>query len=166
MVDFSRYPFISPKSSSNQMRHFNIIPERFPPYLSKNSLSLYRRKEQLLSIISSHWDSSHHVFPLLKQESFGSMVEKFLEKHKDSSVSAETVDETPFALKALLFAVAALSARYNRPKDEADFYYFSARAAISASEDVHSFEFLLASTILVCLSYHTNVSSRLHRPIG
>ena len=135
--------------SESKMRLFNIIRENIPPY-STGCKGLCAPKAELSSLISCHWRSSHHLVPLLEQHAFEPMVNMFLEEYKDTDVvSAETFDGVA-ALRALVFAVAALSARYNAGKDKAEFYYHLASTAISVAENTASYEFLLATTFLVC----------------
>jgi len=132
------------------MRFFNVIPEKFPPYaFSSNGEPLHSEKNELVRLISLHWLSSHYIVPVLEQESFESMLGNYLSGNLNDNVWAETSDDTPSILKAVLFAVAALSAKYNQSLYLPDFYYHLVRSAIDASDNTASFEFLLANTLLV-----------------
>lgn len=156
MVDFSRNPTgrfqsLDPVWLGN-MRFFNLIPEKFPPYSIWRNGAPFADLNDLRRLFELHWESSHYIVPVLEERACRYLFRHFLSKHSDHHVVPESHIGAPPILKGILFAVAALSAKYNDEGDRADLYYELACVAIAASHNSMSFEYLVVNTLLVCYS--------------
>ena len=161
MADFSRNPMgviehRDPLRPST-MRFSNIIPERFPPDPTSNTYPTCADKDELSYFFSCHWNSSHHFVPVLEEQCCTYMFQKIMPKISGPNVFANEDSDVRPILKAILFAVAAWSAKYLNDVYRSKVYYNLARTAIDASENIASFEYLLANTLLVGLPLPTHI---------
>jgi hypothetical protein len=151
MIDFSRNPMGLFRSHDRlrpgNMRFFNIIPEKFPPYSIWRDGVPCADLNDLSRLFDLHWESSHYIVPVLEEQACRYMFQLFLSQHSDHHVVHDNHVGAPPILKGILFAVAALSAKYNDEGASADFYYELARTAIAASHNSASFELLESQTL-------------------
>ena len=156
MTDLSRNPMGVVQSyetlGPNTINFGRIIPERFPPYsFPMNKFPLAANKCELARLFDLHFKSSLWVAPVLEEHSCRSMLQKSLSKKDDAFWFADDDDDdAPPIVKAMVFAVAALSTTHNENQNDADFYFHLARISVEKSGNVESFEFVLANTLLVC----------------
>jgi len=148
-VDISRgisgEVFNDTQGSSELLRICNFVAEQFPPYKFQNPGPV--TAEQVDELIVFYFRSQYSVVPIVEERDVRTLFAKF---------SSET--STSPAIKAIIFAIAALSANSRKYGASGEYFcalgewcYGYARHALSDEPNDAQFEYLLAATLLVCV---------------
>ena len=119
----------------------NFIAEKSPWEYRWISDGLCQTFEVVDKLIDDYFDTVHVVFPVLNAQ----IVKRLYTKFPVAS------SKTPADAKAVIYAVAALAAKYQEHNLRLQFEYFFAEAqrALSGMQNDMTFESLLAYTLLV-----------------
>jgi hypothetical protein len=137
------------------IRVYNIIPEKSPAFdiLTGWSGTLRVNRAVMVTFFELYWreqpSSAHPHFPILDQAACRLMFRVALSEIRDDSMVVDGNHGTPAVIKGMLFAISALSARYNNSKGLADFCFRCACRTINYIPNTSSVECVLLNTLLV-----------------
>jgi hypothetical protein len=134
---------VAAPASSMRLKIYHFVTEPFPPYTYKwmSQGVQHISPESIDNLLVFYFQSVYSAVPIGEERDIRTLF-KLLQKSDPSGNGL---------LKALVFAFCALSAIYQKDRDQAEWCYAVAKDALSKEPNDAQFEYLFASTLLVSL---------------
>jgi hypothetical protein len=130
---------------------YNMFPDNFAPANVPRTIDnrLVADRAEMEMLFELYWKSSHTHFPILTENVCRQMFYAFISRCQDPAVSVDDNNFAPLLGRRLVFAIVALSAKYNLSEDKANIYFLFASKPINNIANHHCLEYLLLNTLLV-----------------